>query len=228
LLEDECFLFQTNTKVTVRLMAIDINKIKISLRFWLAWQKRRIVLLMGILRGYRFKSYGKYFTVSDTKSVFKKNSISAGDYVFIGVKAHFYANVEIGHFVMIACDVAIVGGDHRYDMVGIPMRFTGRDGLEELVTVIGDDVWIGHGSIILAGVKIGRGAVIAAGSVVTKDVLPYAIVGGVPAKLIRYRFTPEQQKVHNESIDRLILSKNAEIETYLFMKQLQNKNDELK
>ena len=58
--------------------------------------------------------------------------------------------------------------------------------------VIGNDVWIGHGAVLLAGVKVGDGAVIAAGAVVTKDVEPYAVVGGVPAKTIRYRFPAEQ------------------------------------
>ena len=56
---------------------------------------------------------------------------------------------------------------------------------------IDDDVWIGYRSTIMSGIHIGRGAVIAAGSVVTKDVPPYAIVGGVPAKVIKYRFDNE-------------------------------------
>lgn len=195
------------------------NKPSNLVRFimWLKWQKRRSVLWLGILRGYRFKSIGKHFTVSVTNSVFKKNAITAGDYVFIGEKAFFCANVQIGHFVMIASCVAIVGGDHRFDVIGVPARFTGRDGMEELLTVIEDDVWIGHGCIIIAGVRIGRGAIVAAGAVVTKDVPPYAIVGGVPAKLIRYRFTPEQQQRHNESLDRLIICKNAELESYKLM-----------
>lgn len=55
-------------------------------------------------------------------------------------------------------------------------------------TIIGNDVWIGYGVTIISGVKIGHGAIVAAGAVVTKDVPPYAIVGGVPAKLIKYRF----------------------------------------
>ena len=59
-------------------------------------------------------------------------------------------------------------------------------------TVIGNDVWTGRNATILAGVRIGNGAVIGAGAVVTKDVPPYAIVGGVPAKIIKYRFSPEQ------------------------------------
>jgi len=60
--------------------------------------------------------------------------------------------------------------------------------------VIGNDVWIGANVLAIAGIKIGDGAIVAAGSVVTKDVPPYAIVGGVPAKIIRYRFTDEQIK----------------------------------
>lgn len=59
-------------------------------------------------------------------------------------------------------------------------------------TEIGNDVWIGYGALILGGIKIGDGAIVAAGAVVTKDVPPYAIVGGVPAKIIRYRFSEEE------------------------------------
>lgn len=62
----------------------------------------------------------------------------------------------------------------------------------EYAVIIGNDVWIGSDVIILGGVKIGDGAIIGAGAVVTKDVEPYAIVGGVPAKLIKYRFSPHQ------------------------------------
>ena len=71
-------------------------------------------------------------------------------------------------------------------------RFYDKD--RQLAVNIGHDVWIGSDAIILGGVKIGNGAVVAAGAVVTKDVEPYAIVGGVPAKFIRYRFTAEQRE----------------------------------
>ena len=57
--------------------------------------------------------------------------------------------------------------------------------------IVDDDVWIGYGAAIMSGVHIGQGAIVAAGAIVTKDVPPYAIVGGVPAKIIKYRFEPE-------------------------------------
>lgn len=72
--------------------------------------------------------------------------------------------------------------------------------------IIGDDVWIGFGATILSGVKIGRGAVVAAGALVTKDVEPYAIVGGVPAKFIRYRFDEDvRQYLSTLRYDRLTI-----------------------
>jgi acetyltransferase-like isoleucine patch superfamily enzyme len=68
------------------------------------------------------------------------------------------------------------------------------DSAKKYVVEIGNDVWIGNNVLIMDGIKIGDGAIIAAGAIVTKDVDPYAIIGGVPAKLIRYRFTEEQIK----------------------------------
>ena len=84
---------------------------------------------------------------------------------------------------------------------GCLLSFTGKDYFKEYEKIeIGNDVWIGSNVIILDGIKIGDGAVIGAGSVVTKDVEPYSIVAGVPATIIRYRFSREQ-------IDKLILIK---------------------
>ena len=97
-----------------------------------------------------------------------------------------YPKVEIGKYTMLANDVKVIGGDHRYDLSGLPIIFSGRNNLK--ATKIGDDVWIGANSIIMTGVKIGDGAIIAAGSVVTKDIEPYIVVGGIPARFIKKRF----------------------------------------
>lgn len=87
---------------------------------------------------------------------------------------------------MLGPRVAIVGGDHRMDQPESPIIFAGREEIQE--TVIGKDVWVGYGATILTGVTIGDGAIIAAGAVVTKDVPPYTVYAGVPAKKLRDRF----------------------------------------
>ena len=100
--------------------------------------------------------------------------------------------MSLGKYVLIAPNLSIVGEDHRVDIVGIPYMFSGRPPLEE--TVIEDDVWIGRNVSIRAGVRIRRGALIAMGAVVTKDIEPYSIVGGVPARVIGMRFKAEDDR----------------------------------
>jgi acetyltransferase-like isoleucine patch superfamily enzyme len=190
----------------------DVLPLKFRFLIWFRWKKRAAFMWWLRWRGCRFKRAGKGCFCPGGEFYFKPNSVSLGDYVFINRNPFFSANVEIGHFVQFAANVAIVGGDHQIDIVGIPMRFTSQSGIEERLTTIEDDAWIGHGAIIMAGTRIGRGAIIAAGSVVTKDVPRYAIAGGVPAKVIRYRFTEEQQKEHDRALDQLIRSENAELE----------------
>ena len=82
-------------------------------------------------------------------------------------------------------EVVLIGQNHRFNRTDIPMIAEGDICLPPIE--VGDDVWIGYRAMIMPGVKIGNGAVIAAGAVVTKDVPNYAIVGGVPAKVIRMR-----------------------------------------
>lgn len=113
-------------------------------------------------------------------------------------------SLTIGKFCSIAGDVKIfLGGNHRVDWVTTyPLAEIFRDcGLERAMfrrsrgdVRIGNDVWIGYGAIILSGVKIGNGAVIGAACLVTKDVPPYAMVGGNPAKVIGMRFSDTQIK----------------------------------
>lgn len=92
----------------------------------------------------------------------------------------------IGKDVMCAEDVLIIGGGHIHSTREIPMKYQGN--ITKTSLTIGDDVWIGARAIIIAkNTTIGKGSIIGAGSVVTKDVPPYAIVGGNPAKIIKYR-----------------------------------------
>jgi acetyltransferase-like isoleucine patch superfamily enzyme len=112
-------------------------------------------------------------------------------------------SLKIGKFCSISTDVTLfVGGEHRWDWVTTypfpdvcrDARFFKGHANSKGPIVIGNDVWIAHKVIILSGVTVGDGAVVAAGSVVTKDVPPYTIVAGNPARLIKLRFSEEQIK----------------------------------
>lgn len=110
---------------------------------------------------------------------------------------------DIGSFCSISDHVYIGGAEHPMDWVsmspvfqnvkhsGPTKRFATFDLIPVKRTIIGSDVWIGHGVTIKQGVTIGHGAVVGSNALVTKDVPPYAVVGGVPAKVIKYRFDEE-------------------------------------
>ena len=124
----------------------------------------------------------------------------AREYSYIGPGCLIGPKVELGPYVMIGPRVSIVGGDHVYDKPGTPIIFSGRPTLEP--TVIEADAWIGCGAILLAGVRIGRGTVVAAGAVVTKDLPPYEIHGGVPARKIGDRFADDSARdAHDQMLN---------------------------
>jgi galactoside O-acetyltransferase len=112
------------------------------------------------------------------------DAIVIGDHTDLNPYTTIYGNVSIGRHVMIAPLVMLAGGNHRSDDPTRPMKLQGHTSRG---IVIEDDVWIGANAVVVDGVRIGRGAIVAAGAVVTKDVEPYAIVGGNPAKLLKYR-----------------------------------------
>jgi acetyltransferase-like isoleucine patch superfamily enzyme len=153
-------------------------------------------------------------------------------YTYIG-KNCIIQNANIGKFCSIANDVLIGLGKHPTDdfstspifyrvnnPLNIKLIHTNSDFEEYQHVEIGNDVWIGARAIVLDGVKIGHGAIIAANSVVTKDVPAYAIVGGVPTKIIKYRFP-------DKKIEKIILTEwwNWDVLDILKSSPYLNKNE---
>ena len=124
--------------------------------------------------------------------------VGKGTYGKLNVVSRDYQNVKlvIGNYCSIADGVKfLLSGNHQYDIFSTyPYELLILNNKKAGIAIpkgdilIGDDVWIGANAIICSGIHIGQGAIIAAGAVVTKDVEPYAIVGGSPAKIIKYRF----------------------------------------
>lgn len=129
----------------------------------------------------------------------KKNNVIIGNHNYIGKKCHFGADVVIKNYVMIADSVSFVGGDHEFSLLGEFMCNSGRG--SSSVIVVESDTWIGHGAIVLDGITVGRGSIIGAGSVVTKDVHPYTVVAGNPAKVIKKRFDEDLLNIHEEKLN---------------------------
>lgn len=121
----------------------------------------------------------------------------AGPFSFVGADCFIGPRVRLGKYVMLAPRVGIVGADHRFDVAGEAIIFSGRPAVPE--TTIEDDAWIGFGAIIIAGVRVGRGAIVAAGAVVTRDVPPYEIHGGVPARRIGARFSDDGDRTRHDA-----------------------------
>ena len=148
----------------------------------------------------RDSSFGIYCEVGARTKVAET---TMGDYSYV-VNASDIIYTTIGRFCSIAAHTRINPGNHPLDRVALS-HFTYRssaydmgdddagffDWRREDAVTIGNDVWIGHGAIVLAGVSIGNGAAIGAGAIVTKDVPPFAIVVGNPGRILRHRFAPE-------------------------------------
>jgi galactoside O-acetyltransferase len=138
--------------------------------------------------GLFLKSLGQSVFVAHNFKASKLNHIRIGHHVYINHHVSLLAGeneIVIGNYVQIGPNVSIMSATHKHDRVDIPM-YEQKGYISETV-IIEDDVWIGLNVIILPGVVIHKGAIIAAGAVVTKDVNPYTIVGGVPAKYIKSR-----------------------------------------
>lgn len=151
---------------------------------------------------------GKSSTFGRGTVLYAPTGINIDDNVYIGKYCCLETDIEIGKNVLIGNNVGLIGKyDHDYSKVGMFIKdspwigdsvysFKGKG----LKIVIDEDTWIGYGSIILSGVKIGRGTIIAAGSVVTRNIPEYSIAGGNPCKVIKTRFTEREIREHENKI----------------------------
>ena len=119
-------------------------------------------------------------------------SVELGDNSGLGINCRISGKTLIGNNVMMGPNVSVFTKNHSFDLVDIPMNLQGMS--EEKPVVIEDDVWIGANVIILPGVIISKGAIVGAGAVVTKNVPEYAIVGGNPAVVKKYRKATDTQE----------------------------------
>lgn len=170
-------------------------------------------------RKWRVKNKHNFTTVG--KKIFDFNCVEVGkgSYGALNIIQFESHNgfLKIGNYCSIAPEVVfLLDGEHRYDTVStypFKARLLNESGdtLSKGSITIEDDVWIGYRVTILSGVHVGQGAVIAAGAVVTTNIPPYAIVGGVPAKVIKYRFD-DNSISQFVNIDYSKLDENSAIE----------------
>ena len=156
-----------------------------------------------------------------TKFNLDKVSVGYGTYGRLNISTFDNSSEEvlsIGNYCSIAGNVQFIcGGEHytnRLLTYPITKKIWGTDeALSKGKIIIGDDVWLGTNALILSGVHIGRGTIIAAGSVVVRDIPPYSIAAGTPAKVIKYRF-------NQDIIDKLMLLDYKKINTNFIVKIL--------
>jgi len=157
---------------------------------------RRIQTRLLLLGKSSYLSFGTNIHIGKGTSLWAPKLLRIGNGVFMGKHVHIAANCEIGDYCLLANRVAIVGRhDHDFTAIGFPVRYSPWIGSHRFPSshadekaIIESDVWLGYGVIVLTG----RGAIVAAGSVVTKDILPYSIAAGVPARVIGQRFSDMQ------------------------------------
>lgn len=143
------------------------------------WRKLRLFVCRRL-----FKSCGTNVNVETKVKFGSGRRITIGENSGIGVNASLSGTITIGKNVMMGPDVIMITQNHNFHRIDIPMTEQGEQ--DEKPIQIGDNVWLGARVIILPGVNVGDWAVVGAGSVVTNDVPSWAVVGGNPARIIRF------------------------------------------
>lgn len=166
-------------------------------------------LIVSPIKKVSFNKCGKRVNIGKRTSFYGINNISCYDDISIGANCMFMctkAKIVIHNHVMFGPNVSVITGGHTINKKGYYMTDV-IDGIknpeEDRDIVFAGDNWIGANTTILRGVTVGEGAIVAAGAVVTKDVPPYTIVGGVPAVIIKKRFSDEELIEHRSLIKEI-------------------------
>lgn len=185
-------------------------------------------LLLQVMKLKYFKLKWRKFNKNNftvAKNCFDIRKVSVGNYTYGELYVRHFGNPEerlnIGNFCSIGPECTfLLGGEHDSSYLST-FPFKKKFGLLENESktrgdiVIGDDVWLGYGVTIMSGVHIGQGAIVAAKAVVVKNVPPYAIVGGVPAKVIKYRFDEDVRaeliKIDYSKLDKEDIIKHIDV-----------------
>lgn len=164
--------------------------------------KKGIIFKIYRILKYRHKVFGEIGKHNKfNTAAYVHSDAQIGNYNYIGPYA-MINNAIIGNYCSIAPSVKIGQGEHSIQYIttfNIISKKLINFNLHHSPSIIGNDVWIGANAVVLQGVKIGHGAVIGANAVVTKDIPDFAIAVGVPAKIKKYRFSPEKIKLISDT-----------------------------
>ena len=139
-----------------------------------------------------FDKCGKNVNIEHGAFFASGRGVEIGDNSGIGLNCRISGPLRLGNDVMMAPNVTVVTQNHEVSDLTVPMRLQTAP---KRKVVVGNDVWIGTNAVIMPGVTVGNGVIIGAGAVVTKDIPDYAIVGGIPARIIKYRTELDKSNV---------------------------------
>lgn len=206
--------------------------------------KRKIQQYFQKRHFYKMWRTKNYHNNTAPTGMFNMEHVEIGRATYGGINVLDFGSshsLKIGSFCSIGPNVMfLLSADHRIDTIStFPFKVKCLGQESEAVSkgdiILEDDVWIGYGATIMSGVHIGQGAVVAAGAVVTKDVPPYAIAAGVPAKIIKYRFNDElieellkidYSKLSNEDIENHIKELYTELTSVEQLDWMKKNNEE--